>query len=38
MARVAAAFPGPPLVVAEGQYGLLELEAGDQAVREVAPP
>jgi hypothetical protein len=38
LARVLAVFPGPPLVVAEGQYGLAELEATELAVREVAPP
>lgn len=38
MARVATAFPGPPLVVVEGQYGLLDVEALELAVREVAPP
>ena len=38
LARVLADFPGPPLVVVEGQYSLAELEATELAVREVAPP
>jgi RND family efflux transporter MFP subunit len=38
LARVLVDFPGPPLVVAEGQYSLAELEATELAVREVAPP
>ncbi|MBI5498921.1 MAG: efflux RND transporter periplasmic adaptor subunit [Deltaproteobacteria bacterium] len=38
LARVAAAFPGPALVVAEGQYGLLDVDAVELPVREVAPP
>ncbi|MBN1770255.1 MAG: efflux RND transporter periplasmic adaptor subunit [Deltaproteobacteria bacterium] len=38
LARVLADFPGPPLVVVEGQYSLAELEATELAVREVAAP
>jgi RND family efflux transporter MFP subunit len=38
LARVVAAFPGPLLAVVEGQYSLLEVEAAELAVREVAPP
>jgi multidrug efflux pump subunit AcrA (membrane-fusion protein) len=38
LARVLADFPGPALVVAEGQYSLAELEVTELAVREVAPP
>jgi RND family efflux transporter MFP subunit len=38
MARVRAALPGPLLVVVEGQYALLDTNAPEYAVREVAPP
>lgn len=38
LARAVVAFPGPPLVVVEGQHSLAELEAEELPVREVAPP
>ena len=37
-ARVVAPFPGPLLVVVEGQHGMLDVEAPAYPVREVAPP
>lgn len=38
LARAVVDFPGPPLVVVEGQYSLAEIDAEALPVREVAPP